>query len=69
MNKILLMIIIFLLGFTIRDISDFFIPSAKAEVAGMDFSALETDTDFRIAVESTIEDCHADSDNDLKIKC
>ena len=57
MNKILLMIIIFLLGFTIRDISDFIVPSAKAAVAGMDFFQLSHDQDFTYAVQSIIKDC------------
>jgi len=66
MNKILLAIIIFLLGFTIRDISDIFIPSAKAEVAGMDSYALKSDYDFKRAVKAIVEDCEI---QDGKISC
>jgi hypothetical protein len=34
---------------------------ARAEVAGVDYSDLKSDSDFRRAVEDIVEDCHADS--------
>lgn len=56
----------FCMGYTANGIIKEFIPSANADVAGMEYYDLKYDWDFKHAVESIVEDCSVD---DNSISC
>ncbi len=66
MKKLGSMVLIFVLGFMMRDLSTLIVPYAIAEVAGMNSYDLESDYDFKRAVESIVEDCTV---SDESISC
>jgi len=61
MNKTLLFLTIFSLGYVFNDVSKEYdlnlINSVKAEVAGMSYRDLRRDRDFKKAVRYIVEDC------------
>ncbi len=61
MNKTLLFLTIFSLGYVFNDVSNEYdlnlIGIVKAEVAGMDYRDLRRDRDFKKAVAYIVEDC------------
>jgi len=64
MKKVLLIILIFLLGFFMRGVADIVVSNAAAEVAGMDSYDLKYDYDFKKAVKSVVEDnCSVDGED------
>ena len=66
MKKLGSMVLIFVLGFMMRDLSTLIVPYAIVEVAGMNSYDLESDYDFKRAVESIVEDCTV---SDESISC
>ena len=66
MKNILMLIIIFMLGFIARDLINAVTTTARAEVAGMDYSDLKSDYDFKKAVKYIVESCTV---SDSSISC
>ena len=53
MNKLLLLITVFCMGYVLNDITDSeltFVPKVNADVGGMGYDALRQDRDFKQAV-------------------
>lgn len=64
MKKLGFIVLIFLSGFFVRDLSSVIVSPVKAEVAGMDSYDLKGDYDFKKAVKSIVEDsCSVDGEN------
>jgi len=69
MKTTVLIIFVFILGFTVRDLSTNLVSNADADVAGMRFGDLKGDRDFRKAVKYIVQqDCYVD-DNYTYILC
>ena len=68
MNKTLLFLTIFSLGYVFNDVSKEYdlnlINSVKAEVAGMSYRDLRRDRDFKKAVRYIVEDCSVSGEVD-----
>ena len=70
MNKILLCLTVFSLGYVMNDIlrenNINLVSQVSAEVDGMDYSDLKRDRDFKRAVRSVVEyNCRSESDGDI----
>ena len=70
MNKFLLFLTIFSLGYMMNDIlrenNVNIVGKVMAEVAGMDYYDLKSDYDFKKAVRRVVENyCESDSDGDI----
>lgn len=61
MNKIMLLIAVFSLGYMVNDLAEEmnieWVGTVNAEVAGMDYYGLKRDRDFKRAVRYIVEDC------------
>ena len=55
MKKVIILIFIFMLGFTAKDLAKAIIPEAKANSVGMDYEDLKRDEDFIKAVKEIVE--------------
>ena len=58
-------VFLFLTGYFLRDIGETVLPATQAEVAGMDWSDLRNDYDFKKAVGYVVENnCEVDYDGE-----
>ncbi len=59
MKKVLILLVVFMLGFMAKDLVKVVVPDAKASVAGMQYEDLKDDEDFKKAVKEIVQKCIA----------